>query len=206
MEVTETISASLDRSSGFIDDRDFHTTMFRSRTSFGDSSGVSVGLQRKEFGALNFYGRLQTGDAPSREWTNQTLVDGHHRLGVAGGWAFTARGSYRTHGDRFVFDQFHPEISDNRHRTHVALGDIVASRRIGSGTVAAGLEGGWDWIRSTNLGDHELARASAYGEWRQPIGRRAHVDAALRFDRLHRIRHVVEPVDWGRLVAIAGHT
>ena len=33
----------------------------------------------KEFGANNFYG----GNAPSREWTNQTLVAADHRLGAA---------------------------------------------------------------------------------------------------------------------------
>jgi iron complex outermembrane receptor protein len=182
--VTQTVAASLDRSAGFIDDRDFNTTMFRSRTTFGASSGVTVAFQRKEFGALNFYGRKRTGeDAPSREWTNQTLVDGHHRLGEVSGWALAARGSYRTHGDLFIFDQLNPQDLGNRHRTHVALADVVASRRVGSGTVAAGFEGGGDWIRSTNLGDHELARVSGFGEWRQPIGRRAHLDAALRFDR-----------------------
>ena len=53
----------------------------------------------------------------------------------------------------------------------------------GTGSVTIGVETGGDWIRSTNLGDHELGRVSAFGEWRHEIGRRVQVDAALRVDR-----------------------
>ena len=83
------------------------------------------------------------------------------------GWTFSARGSYRTHGDRFVFNQLNPALSDNRHRTHAMLGEIAASRRAGTGTLTAGVETGGDWIRSSNLGDHDIGRVSAFGEWRQ---------------------------------------
>jgi outer membrane cobalamin receptor len=91
-------------------------------------------------------------------------------------------GSYRTHGDRFVVSQSDPLSSDNRHRTHAALGAIAASRRLATGTVTAGIEGGGDWIRSSNLGDHAIARGAAFGEWRQPIGARLHLEGALRVD------------------------
>jgi iron complex outermembrane receptor protein len=177
--VVQTFSASIDRSAGFMYDRDFHTTILRSRTAFGEASGLSVSFLRKEFGANNFYG----GNAPSREWTNQTLLTADHRLAAAGGWTIGVDGSYRTHGDRFVFNQLIPALSDNRHRTHAVLGGLTGSRRVGDATLAAGVEGGVDWIRSSNLGDHALSRGSAFAEWRQPFGRRTQVDAALRFDR-----------------------
>jgi iron complex outermembrane receptor protein len=173
------VSASVDRSSGFMYDRDHHTTIVRSRTSLGDASALSVSFLRKEFGANNFYG----GNAPSREWTNQTLVTADHRLPRAGAWSVTADGSYRTHGDRFVFNQTNPALSDNRHRTHALLGGLTAFRPVGAATLAVGLEGGADWIRSSNLGDHSLTRASGFGEWRQPLGRRVQIDASLRVDR-----------------------
>ena len=181
--ISQTFGGSLDRSSGFIDDRDFSTTMVRSNTSFGPTSGISVSFQRKEFGALNFYGKQAGGvDAPSREWTNQTLLSGHHQLGVISGWTFNASGSYRTHGDRFVFNQLNPTISDNRHRTHVTLANVTGSRQTSAGRFTVGFEGGWDWIRSTNLGDHDEARGSAFGEWRRSFGESVYLDAALRFD------------------------
>jgi iron complex outermembrane receptor protein len=45
-----------------------------------------------------------------------------------------------------------------------------------------GAEGGGDWIRSTNLGDHSTARVSGFGEWRQEISSRAQLDGTLRVD------------------------
>ena len=177
-QVTQTFSASVDRSAGFMYDRDFHTTILSSRTSIGEASNVAVSFLRKEFGANNFYG----GNAPSREWTNQTLLNADHRLGTAQGWTFVADGSYRTHGDRFLFNQLNPQLSDNRHRTHALLGGVTGTRRISRGTISVGAEGGADWIRSTNLGDHAISRGSGFGEWRQTIGSRTQIDAALRFD------------------------
>jgi iron complex outermembrane receptor protein len=175
----QTFGVSTERSSGFMYDRDYASVIARARTSIGRTSTVSVAFLRKEFGANNFYG----GNAPSREWTNQTLIAGDHQLGAVAGWALRARGSYRTHGDRFIFNQERPELSDNRHRTHAVLGEVAASRPVRTGSVTIGVETGGDWIRSTNLGDHELGRISAFGEWRHNVNRRVQVDAALRVDR-----------------------
>lgn len=178
--VTEVLSASVDRSHGFTYDRDFETTMARSRTTFGDRSGVSVSYLWKEFGANNFYG----GNAPSREWTNQMLVSADHRVGVAAGWDLRADASYRTHGDHFIFNQTRPELSNNRHRTHAGLVSFTGSRSAGrGGTLTVGAEGGADWIRSNNLGDHSLSRVSGFGEWRQELTSRTQLDATLRVDQ-----------------------
>ena len=177
--VRESLAVSADRSSGFMYDRDFATTILRSRTSLGDASSLSVSYLRKEFGANNFYG----GNAPSREWTNQTLVTADHRFADVAGWSTSASASYRTHGDRFVFNQLQPQLSDNRHRTHAVLAAFSGSRRVGSvGTLTAGVEGGGDWIRSTNLGDHSTSRVSGFGEWRQELGARTQIDGTLRVD------------------------
>jgi outer membrane cobalamin receptor len=179
-QVREAFSASVDRSSGFIYDRDFRTAIVRSRTSLGADTNVTVSHLWKEFGANNFYG----GNAPSREWTNQTMVAADRRLGEVSGWSSTLNASYRTHGDRFVFNQLQPLLSDNRHRTHAVLGSVSGARRVGTGgTITVGVEGGGDWIRSTNLGDHSIARMSAFGEWRQEMGRAAQLDGTLRVDR-----------------------
>jgi iron complex outermembrane recepter protein len=178
--VREALSVSADRSSGFMYDRDFKTTIVRSRTSLGDASGLSFSHLWKEFGANNFYG----GNAPSREWTNQTLLAADHRFADVAGWSTSANASYRTHGDRFLFNQLQPQLSDNRHRTHAVLGAFSGARRVGSiGTITVGVEGGGDWIRSTNLGDHSIARVSGFGEWRQEIGPRTQIDGTLRVDR-----------------------
>jgi outer membrane cobalamin receptor len=178
--VRESLAASADRSSGFMDDRDFKTTILRSSTSIGDRSNVGVSYLWKGFGANNFYG----GNAPSREWTNQTLLNADHRFADTHGWSITAGTSYRTHGDHFIFNEIRPELSDNQHRTHAVLVSGSGAHKAGdSATITVGVEGGGDWIRSTNLGDHTLSRVSAFGEWRGDIGHRAQADATLRVDR-----------------------
>ena len=175
----QTAGVAMERSSGFMYDRDYESIIARTRTSIGSRSSVSVGFLRKEFGANNFYG----GNAPSREWTNQALVAGDHRFGETAGWTFSARGSYRSHGDRFIFNQLNPALSDNRHRTHAVVGDIAASHRVRTASVTLGVESGGDWIRSSNLGNHDIGRVSAFGEWRQQVGRDVQVDGALRVAR-----------------------
>ena len=85
---------SFDRSGGFIDGRDFKTAMVGSRTGFGPATTVSVTYLWKEFGARNFYGAASTGDAFSREWTDQTLVAADHAFGMAAGWTMKGNASY----------------------------------------------------------------------------------------------------------------
>jgi iron complex outermembrane receptor protein len=172
------LSVSADRSSGFMYDRDFKNAVVRSRTSFGRST-VSLSYLWKGFGANNFYG----GNAPSREWTNQTLLAAEHTLGAAGGWNWRVGESYRTHGDHFIFNQTNPALSDNQHRSHAVLATFSGSRSALGGSATVGIEGGGDWIRSTNLGNHSTSRVSGFGEWRRPITKAAQFDATLRVDR-----------------------
>jgi len=175
----EVLAAAVDRSSGFMVERDFVTAGVSSQTSFGERTGVLASYLWKDFGANGFYG-----NAPSHEWTNQTLLAADHRLGTAAGWQFGGTASYRTHGDHFLFDVRRPGVSENRHRTHAALGAIRASRGIGDrGSVTTGLEGGADWVRSSNLGDHDTRRVSGFAEWRYAPGASTQLDAGLRVDR-----------------------
>ena len=176
----QTFAASVERSSGFMYDRDFATVIGHARSLIGMRSSLSVSFLRKEFGANNFYG----GNAPSREWTNQAMLALDQQLFARAGWTAAATASYRTHGDRFLFNQEQPLLSDNRHRTHAALAGFSASRRAGEGAViTVGVEGGGDWIRSTNLGNHAVDRLSAFAEWRHAAPRGVQWDASMRVDR-----------------------
>jgi len=177
-QLSELLTVSADRSSGFMYDRDFKTAIVHSRTAIGRST-VSLSYLWKGFGANNFYG----GNAPSREWTNQTLLAAEHGLGSGAGWTWRLGESYRTHGDHFIFNQTNPALSNNEHRSHAVLATVAGSRPAWGGSATVGLEGGGDWIRSTNLGDHSTARVSAFGEWRRPLARTAQLDATLRVDR-----------------------
>jgi iron complex outermembrane receptor protein len=177
--VREVLAASVDRSSGFMFERGFVTAGVSSQSSIGERTGVFASYLWKDFGANGFYG-----NAPSHEWTNQTLLAADHRFGAAAGWQFGGNASYRTHGDRFLFDVRRPGVFENRHRTHAIIGTIRASRGIGDrGSVTTGLEGGSDWVRSSNLGDHDTRRVSGFAEVRFAPGASTQLDASLRVDR-----------------------
>ncbi len=177
--VRQTLAAEASRSAGFMDEREFTTAGISSRMSVGERAGLFVGYLWKDFGANGFYG-----NSPSHEWTNQTLVGLDQRISEWAGWRLGGNASYRTHGDRFLWDAQRPGVSENRHRTHVALGSVKASRTVGQrSSLTTGIEGGGDWIRSNNLGVRSTARASAFGEWRQAIGSATYLDGSLRMDR-----------------------
>ena len=83
------------------------------------------------------------------------------------------------------------------------IGAIRGSRGVGDrGSVTLGLEGGSDWIRSTNLGDHDTRRISGFSEWRHAPVANVQLDASLRVDRYTRVRYGVEPIPRCRLVAV----
>jgi iron complex outermembrane receptor protein len=177
--VRQVLSASVDRSSGFMFERGFRNAGVSSRTAIGNHSDLFASFLSKDFGANGFYG-----NAPSHEWTNQTLVAAHHRFDPRAGWQLGGDVSYRTHGDRFLFNVRTPGLFENFHRTHATRGALKASRAFGQGTVVTvGAEAGADWIRSTNLGDHTTKRVSGFGEWRRAFGPRTQLDASLRVDR-----------------------
>jgi iron complex outermembrane receptor protein len=178
-DVDHVLAATADRSAGFMVERGFVTTGVSSQTRFADRGGLLVSYLWKDFGANGFYG-----NSPSHEWTNQTLVSADGHLGTWSGWQLGSVASYRTHGDHFLWDVHRPGFAENRHRTHAVLGAMRASHAVGTrGSVATGVEGGADWIRSTNLGDHATQRVSAFGEWRHALAVNAQLDASMRVDR-----------------------
>lgn len=177
--VRQSFAASAERSDGFTFARDFVRAVVRSDTSIGQDTHVSAAFLSNDFGANGFYGA-----SPSHEWTSQALFAADSRVGTVAGWRLDGIASYRTHGDRFLWDVRVPGVLENRHRTHAVVGSLKASRRRGAtATFVAGLEGGADWIRSTNLGDHDVQRLSAFGEWRQTLGARTEIETSLRADR-----------------------
>lgn len=173
------IAVTADHSDGFMYERGYQTAGFNSRTSIGVHSGVSMSYLWKDFGANGFYG-----NAPSHEWTNQTLIAADHRFAARDGWQLGAEASYRTHGDHFLFNVLRPGVSENFHRTHTVLGTFKATRTWRENTsLTVGGEAGGDWIRSNNLGNHSTDRVSGFGEWRYAVSPRTQVDASLRLDR-----------------------
>jgi outer membrane cobalamin receptor len=176
------VSGELLRSSGFMPVRDHDTRLARYQATLRRHTTVSIAHLDKAFGAAGFYG-----PAPSREWTDQTLGRIEHRFEDARGWLGRADASYRTHGDRFLYDERTPALSENAHRTHAVTAHLRGTRTVAASTqLGVGAGGGSDWIYSTNLGEHAFARGSAFAELRQGLGSRVFVHPALRVDAYSR--------------------
>jgi iron complex outermembrane receptor protein len=173
---TQSFWSSASRSDGFMYDRDFRTAGVGGRAEVGPHTRIAAGYMDMAFGANGFYG-----PAPSKEWTTQTLVTAEHGI-ASGAWATGLRASYRTHADRFLYDIRTPNLFENRHRTHAALVSAGTDRELRTGRLHVGVEGGSDWVRSTNLGDHDVAHGSGIAEWQYRPAARATIVSGLRFD------------------------
>lgn len=183
------VSLEHETSDGFADDRDYRTTGARGTAALGARSTLTLAHLDREFGAAGFYG-----PAPSREWTRQTLATVARRFEGLAGWEGSATASYRTHRDRFLYDRRRPALSDNRHRTHAGLVSLRGTRRATAATrVSVGLDGGGDWIRSSNLGDRSYAHASGSVEVQQLLGERTFVYPGVRVDAYERFGTAVSP-------------
>jgi outer membrane cobalamin receptor len=195
--VDHVVSGSIGHSGGFMPARDHDIRLGRYQATFRRDTTVALGIVDKEFGANGFYG-----PAPSREWTDQLLATVHHRYARADRWHVSADASYRTHGDRFIYDERTPLLSQNTHRTHAIAahvrwhGTMSMSREI---SVAAG--GGRDTIESSNLGGHDFSRGSLAVEMRQSFGTRLVVHPGLRVDTYSRFG-----TSWNPSISAAGWT
>jgi iron complex outermembrane recepter protein len=176
--VRQTLSASMNRSSGFEYDRDFRTIAFSANTQLWQRSSLLVSYANKEFGANGFYG-----PAPSKEWTNQTFVSFERTFEGQSGGKESLQAYYRTHGDRFLYDIRVPEMFESRHRTH-EMGLLAKAHYKIADVVSLTLGGelGGDWIDSNTLGHHSYSKASLFGETQWHIGKSAAVYPGIRFD------------------------
>jgi outer membrane cobalamin receptor len=189
------LSGSLSRAAGFMPARDHDVRAGRYQADLGGHTTAALGYAGKEFGANGFYG-----PSPSREWTEQLLATVHHKYVRAQSWRMTADASYRTHGDRFIYDERNPGLSRSTHRTHAVAADVRWHSAVFDATsisLAAG--GGRETIQSSNLGDRDFSRASLAAEARQNLGARMVVHPGLRIDTYSRFG-----TSWSPSLSISG--
>ncbi len=187
--LSQSLAFNFNQSSGSSPDRDFRTFNFSSQTAWGEKTRLSLGYLNKEFGAFGFYG-----SSPSREWTNQTLVSLNHQILRRQGWDLEGELSYRTHGDRFLWDQNHPGLFENRHRTHAGSGQLRLHREFSENThLALGLGSGVESVNSGNLGDHSYSSFNMLGELQQKLGSRGMLSAGVRLDRYSHFGTAMSP-------------
>ena len=150
--IDQSFSASADRSTGFMYDRDFTSLSFSSRTGFGKSS-LFISHRRDEFGANGFYG-----PAPSREWENQTIgfkFEQQIAVPALDSSVFVRTMDARTHFSTMSGPLTAIEQSPDPRGWNNGEIEMVFGRQ---GCVHFGAEAGATVIRSSNLGDHEYGR------------------------------------------------
>ncbi|MGE0041596.1 MAG: TonB-dependent receptor plug domain-containing protein [Vicinamibacterales bacterium] len=180
------LAGEVSHSDGFTADRDYDIATVSARSVVAGTR-LFGGVTRKAFGANGFYG-----NSPSYEWTNQ-VFGGVERRFEAGAWSAIVDLSYRTHGDRFRWDRRRPGFAENVHRTHAAAATLRLSRDTGAGRLTIGADGGGDWIRSSNLGDHAVGRASGFAEWQWPATGALTVLPSVRVDHYTDFGTAVSP-------------
>jgi len=177
-KIRQTISFWGNRSSGFMFDRDFRNLGFNSTTSLGEKTSLSFAWADKDFGANQFYG-----PSPSREWTDNTVVSARHGMRAIRSFDLSIQGFYRTHGDRFLWDINRPGLFENKHRTHAVGTRLTAARTLGERlSLVFGSELGEDWIRSSNMGDHQYFRSGLFTQMQYESPGNSSITAGMRWD------------------------
>lgn len=178
---------SRDFSTGFRPGRDFRNTAVAGEsyldTQLGSTS-VLYAYNDRPFGADGFYGAY-----PSWEETGTHLVAAgqtirNHRLQF----------SYRRHRDHYVLYRYQPEVFQNFHTAGTWNGSWTFHRALGS-TVdfTGGGEGLSESVDSTNLGQHQRGRGSAFVVLQARPAPRLTVTAGLREEVYSRWRAVTSP-------------
>jgi outer membrane cobalamin receptor len=193
--VEHVFSGEFNRSTGFAPDRDHDVKLARYQGTIAARTTLSLAYLDKEFGAAGFYG-----PAPSREWTDQTLVSAEHRFAPRGSSLLSIDGAYRSHGDHFVYDWRQPALSDNRHRTHAVSANGRWRTALGAATqLSLGASAGRDDVDSTSLGDHTFSRVGGVVELREAIGSRLVIQPGVRVDHYN-----VFGTAWSPAIAASG--
>ena len=194
--VEHVFSGEFNRSNGFSRDRDHDVRWRATRARAASGTTLSVAYLDKEFGAAGFYGT-----APSREWTDQTLVTAEHRFDAARQLAAVdrrrlplARRSLRLRLDQpGALGQPAPHPRGARPTAGGAPRSAPASQ------LSLGASGGRDAIDSTSLGERTFTRAGGVVELRQALGSRVVVQPGIRVDRYNRFGTA-----WSPAIAASG--
>ncbi len=168
------------KSDGFRDDTEFTiwnmTTNNELHLPIGNYSLLG-GYTKKKFGAFDFYSPGR--NAASKEKTAVGWITIGTDI-LAGSLQLQPRIHYRRHDDEFIYM---PESKPNTHTTHTAGGEIVGTLALDqSSTLLLGVEGNWDRITSTSLGDHHRSTQAVFSTFQTIIDTVFSFDIGIRQD------------------------
>lgn len=158
--IVHRLSAQALRHSGWIpsSDVELQSVLYTASTLLDDGKAqILVGATNKAFGANGFYSPRFP-----EQWEHVTtiLAGGTLEKTIADDIDFRLRGLARMNDDEFRLKRNDPAFYTNKHRTEQYLLQSGMTIHESNGSTSLMLEGGSDWINSSNLGTHRRLRGS----------------------------------------------
>ncbi|SEW49872.1 TonB-dependent receptor plug domain-containing protein [Chitinophaga arvensicola] len=146
--------------------RAFYQAAFNQDTAH--QYNVMAGFVNNNYGANGFY--AAPGDLNSEETVKTFLAAVSNTSRINPHWVMTPRISYRYTKDDYIYIK--PDKFRNLHNTHVLDAELNNTFTTAIGTFGAGVEGRYEKIKSSNLGNHDRTNLGAFGEYKSPADRR----------------------------------
>ena len=158
------ISASRQKSDGYIHDSDFKISNFAYNSSLRLSLGVLnlfFGYNDKKFGANTFYS-----DIFPNQWEHTTtkFLNFSGELG-SDIIRFSPKIYWRRNDDDYLLDYTNPSFYENIHQSNTHGAELQTSIITSTGTIALGGEYVEDKLTSTNLGNHRRYKKGVFAEY-----------------------------------------
>jgi iron complex outermembrane receptor protein len=168
---------------------------------------ADVAYTARDFGAAGFYGNY-----PAFESVRTTTASARWRLSPGSVTSIEPVFSWRHNSDDFLLDRNNPTGYRNRHETDGFVGEVIGRTKLGGGSLAAGLHGSREGLKSASLGNRSEWSVGASVELAAGSTSGVSATAGLRGDRLSSgdfalspsIAGAWHPRGWLRLRSSAG--
>ncbi|TWF35378.1 iron complex outermembrane receptor protein [Chitinophaga polysaccharea] len=169
---SQSLSYSRNQGNGYRYNTDFDNYRAFYQAAFENDSlhkyNVMAGFVSNDYGANGFY--AAPGDLNSKETVKTVLAAVSNTSRINPNWVMTPRVSYRYTKDDYVYIK--PDQYRNLHNTHVVDAELNNTFNTHIGTFGAGVEGRYEHIKSTSLGNHDRTNLGLFGEYKSIADRR----------------------------------
>ncbi|MBN2407734.1 MAG: TonB-dependent receptor [Elusimicrobia bacterium] len=176
-EAGNRLSVSYMESDGYHRQTDYRIVNLMDSVEYGDYR-LHAGYMNKEFGAYDFY--TPGWGMPSREYNEVFMLSSSARK-KAGSVFVMPNITWRRHYDRYILTVDDPDFYENRHTNDVI--NLLTTLKYGD--FSAGGDVRYEYIESTNLGDHHRDIYSVFSEFSCNPAEQVTATAGLRFDDIY---------------------
>ena len=138
-------------SDGYVEGTDYkmYNFYYQVKTKINDiNSTINAGINKKDFGALNFYSTKYPNQFEKTKTTFASL-----NINKKGNIGFNNNFYWRMHEDEFILFRDNPSVYQNFHKTNVIGLDLNVIKKTNLGTFLLGAEMSSNSILSNNLGE-----------------------------------------------------